>query len=126
MPEARDRRLYTSARMPPQSDPSQPRVHVIEDDKDIREEAVFALGELGFEATGFAEGEGASPTPLHLAFAADNRSQVDAFHRAATAAGGRDNDAPGLRRDYHPNYYAAFVMAPDGHNVEVVCDLPEG
>ncbi|MET3464550.1 putative lactoylglutathione lyase [Variovorax sp. 1133] len=73
-----------------------------------------------------AEDEGASPTPLHLAFAADSRSQVDAFHRAAMDAGGRDNGAPGLRRDYHPNYYAAFVIAPDGHNVEVVCHQPEG
>jgi len=71
-----------------------------------------------------AEGEGASPTPLHLAFAADSRSQVDAFHRAAIEAGGQDNGAPGLRAHYHPHYYAAFVIAPDGHNVEAVCHLP--
>ncbi|MBV9189644.1 MAG: VOC family protein [Betaproteobacteria bacterium] len=61
---------------------------------------------------------------LHLAFAADNRQQVEAFYRAALAAGGRDNGAPGLRPQYHANYYAAFVIGPDGHNVEVVCHEP--
>ena len=61
------------------------------------------------------------PAHLHLAFVARNRQQVDAFHRAALAAGGSDNGAPGLRSHYHANYYAAFVIAPDGHNVEVVC-----
>jgi len=66
------------------------------------------------------------PTPLHLAFAAEHRSQVDAFYRAAIEAGGHDNGTPGLRTHYHPNYYAAFVIAPDGHNLEVVCHLPEG
>ena len=61
------------------------------------------------------------PAHLHLAFAADTRQQVEAFHRAALAAGGRDNGAPGLRPRYHANYYAAFVIGPDGHNIEVVC-----
>ncbi len=61
------------------------------------------------------------PVPLHLAFAADNHSQVDEFHRAAIAAGGKDNGPPGLRPHYHPDYYAAFVIGPDGHNVEAVC-----
>ena len=61
------------------------------------------------------------PARLHLAFTAENRQQVDAFHRAALAAGGKDNGAPGLRPRYHANYYAAFVIGPDGHNVEVVC-----
>jgi catechol 2,3-dioxygenase-like lactoylglutathione lyase family enzyme len=65
------------------------------------------------------------PAPLHLAFAADNRQQVDAFYRAALAAGGKDNGAPGLRPHYHANYYAAFVIGPDGHNVEAVCHQPE-
>jgi len=65
------------------------------------------------------------PTHLHLAFTAANRLQVDAFYRAALAAGGQDNGAPGLRPHYHPNYYAAFVIGPDGHNVEVVCHAPE-
>lgn len=64
------------------------------------------------------------PAYLHLAFAAGNRQQVDAFHRAALAAGGKDNGAPGLRPQYHANYYAAFVIGPDGHNIEVVCHTP--
>lgn len=62
-----------------------------------------------------------NPAHLHLAFAAGNRGQVDAFHRAALAAGGKDNGAPGLRPQYHANYYAAFVIGPDGHNIEAVC-----
>ena len=65
------------------------------------------------------------PAPLHLAFVAVDRAQVDAFHRAALAAGGRDNGAPGLRPQYHPHYYGAFVIGPDGHNVEAVCHKPE-
>ncbi|HXF80673.1 MAG TPA: VOC family protein [Usitatibacter sp.] len=65
------------------------------------------------------------PSHLHLAFAAEDRRQVDAFHRAALAAGGKDNGAPGLRPHYHANYYAAFVIGPDGHNIEVVCHAPE-
>ena len=64
------------------------------------------------------------PAHLHLAFAADNREQVDAFHRAALAAGGKDHGAPGLRPAYHGNYYAAFVIGPDGHNIEVVYHEP--
>ena len=65
------------------------------------------------------------PAHLHLAFAAENRQQVEAFYRAALGAGGRDNGAPGLRPHYHPNYYAAFVIGPDGHNIEMVCHEPE-
>jgi catechol 2,3-dioxygenase-like lactoylglutathione lyase family enzyme len=66
------------------------------------------------------------PTPahLHLAFQAQSREQVDAFHREALAAGGKDNGAPGLRPQYHQNYYAAFVIGPDGHNLEAVCHRP--
>lgn len=66
----------------------------------------------------------ARPAPLHLAFKADSRAQVDAFHRAALAAGGKDHGAPGLRPQYHAHYYAAFVIGPDGHNVEAVCHAP--
>jgi catechol 2,3-dioxygenase-like lactoylglutathione lyase family enzyme len=62
-----------------------------------------------------------TPAHLHVAFTAENRQQVDAFHRAALEAGGKDNGAPGLRPHYHANYYAAFVIGPDGHNIEVVC-----
>jgi catechol 2,3-dioxygenase-like lactoylglutathione lyase family enzyme len=61
------------------------------------------------------------PAPLHLAFTAETRQQVEDFDRAALAAGGRDHGAPGLRPHYHPNYYAAFVIGPDGHNIEAVC-----
>lgn len=65
------------------------------------------------------------PAHLHLAFTAENREQVEAFYRAALEAGGKDNGAPGLRPHYHANYYAAFVIGPDGHNIEVVCHEPE-
>lgn len=65
------------------------------------------------------------PAPLHIAFVADTRQQVEAFYRAALEAGGKDNGAPGLRPHYHPNYYAAFVIGPDGHNIEAVCHQPE-
>jgi catechol 2,3-dioxygenase-like lactoylglutathione lyase family enzyme len=65
------------------------------------------------------------PAHLHLAFTAENRRKVDAFYRAALQAGGKDNGAPGLRPRYHANYYAAFVIGPDGHNIEVVCHKPE-
>jgi catechol 2,3-dioxygenase-like lactoylglutathione lyase family enzyme len=58
--------------------------------------------------------------PVHVAFAADRREQVDAFHQAALAAGARDNGAPGLRPEYSEGYYAAFVLDPDGHNIEAV------
>lgn len=58
-----------------------------------------------------------------FAFRADSREQVDAFWQAALAAGGKDNGAPGLRLNYHASYYAAFVIAPDGHNIEAVCHL---
>ena len=66
-------------------------------------------------------GERAVTGLLHVAFAAATRAQVDAFHVAALAAGGHDNGQPGLRPHYHPDYYAAFVRDPDGHNIEAVC-----
>ncbi|MCA0244717.1 MAG: VOC family protein [Proteobacteria bacterium] len=66
----------------------------------------------------------ANQPPIHVAFRVPSRSVVDAFHRAALAAGGRDNGAPGLRPHYHPNYYGAFVLDPDGHNIEAVCHQP--
>ena len=65
---------------------------------------------------------GEPPTsPLHLAIRAPSRAHVDAFHAAAIVAGGTDNGAPGLRSRYHANYYAAYVLDPDGHNIEAVC-----
>jgi catechol 2,3-dioxygenase-like lactoylglutathione lyase family enzyme len=63
--------------------------------------------------------------PLHVAFVAENRREVKAFYDAAIAAGGKDNGAPGLREIYHPDYYGAFVLDPDGNNIEAVCHLPE-
>lgn len=65
------------------------------------------------------------PAHLHLAFTAENRRQVDAFYRAALEAGGQGNGAPGLRPHYHGNDYAAFVIGPDGHNIEAVRHAPE-
>ena len=69
-------------------------------------------------------GEGMLQPPVHIAIVAKDRQMVDAFYRAALAAGGKDNGAPGLRPHYHPNYYAAFALDPDGHNIEAVCHLP--
>jgi catechol 2,3-dioxygenase-like lactoylglutathione lyase family enzyme len=94
------------------------------------------LAEFGADVTGSVDvaGFGAAPKPefwihsgtpnrppVHVAFRAVDRAQVDAFHAAAMAAGGTDNGAPGLRAHYHPNYYGAFVLDPDGHNIEAVC-----
>ncbi len=64
------------------------------------------------------------PAPLHIAFVAQTRDEVDAFYRAALAAGGTDHGPPGLRPNYHAHYYAAFVIGPDGHNIEAVCHKP--
>lgn len=63
--------------------------------------------------------------PIHIAFRVSSRAKVDAFYKAAMAAGGIDNGAPGLRPHYHPNYYGAFVLDPDGHNIEAVCHEAE-
>ncbi|BAT58729.1 glyoxalase-like domain protein [Variibacter gotjawalensis] len=64
---------------------------------------------------------GVGKNPIHVAITAPNRKAVDAFYAAALRAGGRDNGAPGIRAHYHPNYYAAFVLDPDGQNIEAVC-----
>ena len=68
--------------------------------------------------------DGKAPDQVHVAFAAGDRATVDAFHVAGLAAGGQDNGPPGIREIYHPDYYGAFVLDPDGHNVEVVCHAP--
>jgi catechol 2,3-dioxygenase-like lactoylglutathione lyase family enzyme len=70
-------------------------------------------------------GEGALNKPVHVAMTAKTRAVVDAFYKAAMAAGGKDNGKPGLRPHYHPNYYGAFVLDPDGNNIEAVCHAPE-
>jgi catechol 2,3-dioxygenase-like lactoylglutathione lyase family enzyme len=88
----------------------------------------------GVDAAGFgAEGKpffwlaaGARQTPhLHIAFGANTRAEVDAFYKAAMAAGGMDNGPPGIRAHYHPTYYGAFVLDPEGNNIEAVCHNPE-
>jgi len=83
---------------------------------------------LGFGADGkpfFWIGDGKAPQgAAHVAFAASDRAAVDEFHRAALVAGGRDNGAPGIRPHYHANYYGAFVIDPDGNNIEAVCHRP--
>ena len=83
---------------------------------------------VGFGANGrpfFWIGTGAKqPGPVHVAFSAASRAQVEAFYKAAMSAGGRDNGAPGIRAHYHPNYYGAFVLDPDGNNIEAVCHSP--
>lgn len=93
-----------------------------------------AQTEQGNWAAGYGRGrkpefwigsDGRTEPPLHLALLAENRAQVRAFHRSALAAGGRDNGGPGLRPHYGPDYYAAFVLDPDGHNIEAVCHGPE-
>ena len=90
------------------------------------------------EAGGTAHGFGSEGKPYfwigdnervgegtHIAFTAESRAKVDEFYQAALAAGGRDNGTPGLRPQYHPNYYGAFVFDPDGANIEAVCHRPE-
>jgi catechol 2,3-dioxygenase-like lactoylglutathione lyase family enzyme len=102
-------------------------------------EALAPLGysvraEYGGRFLGF--GEGGRPTfwvgvavapntGTHVAFVAPDRATVDRFHAAAIAAGGRDNGQPWLRPQHHPGYYGAFVLDPDGHNIEAVCHQPE-
>jgi catechol 2,3-dioxygenase-like lactoylglutathione lyase family enzyme len=63
-------------------------------------------------------------TGVHVAFAVESRDLVDRFHATGLVVGGRDNGAPGLRPHYHPNYYGAFILDPDGHNIEAVCHAP--
>ena len=88
-----------------------------------------AEGWAGLGANGkpdFWISQGNPPTPcIHLAFLSPNRAMVDAFYKAALRAGGKDNGVPGMREMYHPNYYGAFVLDPDGHNIEAVCHDPE-
>ena len=89
--------------------------------------------ESGHPAAGFGRdgkpdfwigGEGGIQGRLHVAFTASDRATVDAFHKAALAAGGADHGPPGPRPHYHANYCAAFVLDPDGHNIEAVCHTP--
>jgi catechol 2,3-dioxygenase-like lactoylglutathione lyase family enzyme len=80
---------------------------------------------VGQGVASFQKAEDLRPiTPLHVCFVARSRAEVDAFHQAALAAGGRDFGKPGLRPEYHENYYGAFVLDPDGHNVEAAIHTP--
>jgi catechol 2,3-dioxygenase-like lactoylglutathione lyase family enzyme len=95
---------------------------------EVSAEETGAEAHAGFGAGGkafFWIGTGLKPKGgTNVAFAVGTRAEVDAFYRAAIAAGGRDNGAPGLRPEYHPNYYGAFVFDPDGNNIEAVCHKP--
>jgi catechol 2,3-dioxygenase-like lactoylglutathione lyase family enzyme len=110
--------------------------------KRFYEQALAPLGikllmEFSGAAAGFGREDGSRPSffieaygepargRLHIALRAANRAEVDAFHAAALEAGGTDNGAPGPRTVYHPDYYGAFVLDPDGHNIEAVCHQPE-
>jgi len=89
---------------------------------------------IGVDITGYGDErpwfwiaeDDATRGKLHVALTAKTRAQVDAFYAAALQAGGTDNGAPGLRPYYHPAYYGAFVLDPDGHNIEAVCHAPDG
>ncbi len=117
--------------------------HVSANVSDLEEAKRFyeqALGPLGYSlqmefetAAGFGTGQGIADFWIgsrsdggatHVAFTANDRSAVDAFFEAATAAGGKDNGAPGVRAHYHENYYAAYVHDADGNNIEAVCHAP--
>jgi catechol 2,3-dioxygenase-like lactoylglutathione lyase family enzyme len=80
--------------------------------------AGYGIGEKAFFWIGL---KAEVKTGVHIAFAAESRTAVDEFHAAALAAGGIDNGGPGLRPHYHDDYYGAFVLDPDGHNIEAVC-----
>jgi catechol 2,3-dioxygenase-like lactoylglutathione lyase family enzyme len=100
--------------------------------KDLKASGKFyeaALGALGHVADGGGFGPKGAPAlwpsegrtaPVHVAFRAGSRAEVDRFHAAGLKAGGRDNGSPGLRKDYGPRYYAAFLLDPDGNNIEAV------
>ena len=91
---------------------------------ELTAEQTGSSSQAGFGENGkpyFWIGEGTVGSGMHLAFVAQTRKQVDEFYRAAIAAGGKDNGPPGIRAHYHPNYYGAFVIDPNGVNLEAVC-----
>jgi catechol 2,3-dioxygenase-like lactoylglutathione lyase family enzyme len=98
---------------------------IMEFGKDVTgDEPVAGLGADGKPFLWISGGGKTSPH-THIAIRAESRAQVDAFYKAAIAAGGRDNGPPGIRAMYHPNYYGAFVLDADGHNIEACCHRPE-
>jgi catechol 2,3-dioxygenase-like lactoylglutathione lyase family enzyme len=88
---------------------------------DASDEASAGLGPVGAPALWLYAANRSPSVAAHIAFVARDRAAVDRFHAAGIEAGGRDNGAPGVRSDYGPSYYAAFLIDPDGHNVEAVC-----
>lgn len=90
---------------------------------EVRSGSRYGLGTEGYPRLWIHDG-GPSGSGTHIAFSAAKRSQVDAFWKAAVSAGGVDNGPPGVRTRYHDNYYAAYVLDPDGNNIEVVCQTP--
>lgn len=84
---------------------------------------VAGFGEAGKPDFWISKGTPNNP-PVHIAFRVNNRETVDDFYRKALEAGGRDNGKPGIRAHYHPDYYGAFLLDPDGHNIEAVCHQP--
>jgi len=86
-----------------------------------RDESGAGFGPRGEPALWLYGGNGTAGPHAHVSFRAADRRAVDGFHRGGLAAGGRDHGAPGLRADYAPTYYAAFLIDPDGNNVEAVC-----
>ena len=94
-------------------------MEVQQDENDSRAAGFGANGKPNF----WIGAEGGLNHPIHIAIVAKDRATVDAFYQAAMAGGGEDNGAPGIRAHYHPNYYAAFVFDPDGHNIEAVCHV---
>lgn len=96
---------------------------------EVTQEQSGDFAAAGFGADGKPDfwigSEGRLDKPVHIAIRAKDRAAVDAFYKAALAAGARDNGPPGIRAHYHPNYYGAFVLDPDGHNIEAVCHAAE-
>jgi catechol 2,3-dioxygenase-like lactoylglutathione lyase family enzyme len=91
----------------------------------LMEPSVSAAGFGRWGKPDFWIAQGDPGHAVHVAFTADDRNTVDAFYEEAMAAGGRDNGGPGLRPQYHPSYYGAFVLDPDSNNIEAVCHRPE-
>ena len=116
----RSKAFYTAALAPLGIAP----VMEITPDRSERGVPVCGFGKAG-KGEFWITGDGRTTPRLHVAFLARNRAEVRAFHDAALAAGARDHGAPGPRPIYHPSYYGAFVLDPDGHNVEAVCHTPE-
>lgn len=107
------KKFYTAALAPL-------KYEVVMDFPDMKAAGLGVAGKMDT----WLHGHGCEQT-IHIAWQAENRAQVDDFYESALAAGGKDNGAPGVREMYHPNYYGAFIIDPNGHNIEVVCHKDE-